>query len=157
METAVSTLSTFNTSKDGIKRYVDQVVSEIKAGVMNPLLAKIYIKSMQKSLEDIEKQIFDDVMNEAYKYTEKNIEYKGAIISKEELGTKYDFGNCNDVVWNNLNKQIIEMTEKRKEREAMLKAVKQEGMTLVDEQTGETWKINPPIKTSTTGIKVTIK
>ena len=53
METAVSTLSSFNTSKAGIKKYVDQVVNEIKEGVMNPLLAHLYIKSMQKSLEGI--------------------------------------------------------------------------------------------------------
>jgi len=73
-----------------------------------------------------------------------------------ELGTKYDYINCSDIVWNDLTKQITELTEKRKEREAMLKTVK-EPMTLVNETTGQTWKVNPAIKTSTSGIKVTIK
>ena len=155
METAVSTLSTFNTSKEGIKRYVDQVVGEIKNGVMNPLLAHLYIKSMEKSLEGISAQIKEDVINEAYKY-EKSFDFHGARIEQAELGTKYDFTNCNDVVWNDLNKKITELTEKKKEREAMLKTVK-DTMTLVDESTGETWKVNPAIKTSTTSIKVTIK
>jgi len=155
METAVSTLSNFNTSKEGIKRYVDQVVGEIKNGVMNPLLAKLYIKSLQKSLEEIEKQISDDVMEEARKY-EKSFEFHGARIEQAELGTKYDFGNCKDVVWDVLTKQIADLSEKRKEREAMLKTIK-EPMTIVDEVTSETWTINPPIKSSTTGIKVTIK
>ena len=154
-QTAVSKLSTFNTSKDGIKRYVTQVVHEIKEGVMNPLLAHVYIKSMEKSLEAISAQIKEDVMNEACKY-EKSFDFHGARIEQAELGTKYDFTNCNDVVWNDLNKQIIELSEKRKEREAMLKTVK-DSMTMVDEITGETWKIHPAIKTSISGIKVTIK
>jgi len=155
METAVSTLSSFNTSKDGIKRYVTQVVNEIKEGVMNPLLAHLYIKSMEKSLEEISKQIKEDVMNEAYKY-EKSFDFHGARIEQTELGTKYNYENCGDVVWNGLNKQITELSEKRKEREAMLKTVK-DSMTMVNEENGETWTIYPPIKTSTTGIKVTIK
>ena len=73
-----------------------------------------------------------------------------------ELSTKYDYFNCQDVAWNDLTKQITELTEKRKEREAMLKTIK-EPITLVDEPTGETWTLNPAIKTSTSGIKITIK
>lgn len=135
--------------------YVEQVVNEIKEGVMNPLTAYVYIKSMEKSLEDISSGIKEDVIREAAKY-EKSFEFHGARIEQAELGTKYDFANCNDVVWNDLNKQIVELTEKRKEREAILKTLK-EPMTLVDESTGETWQVHPPIKTSTSGIKVTIK
>lgn len=153
--TAVSTLSTFNTSREGIKRYVTQVVDEIKNGLMNPLLAHLYIKSMEKSLEGISAQIKEDVMREACKY-EKSFDFHGARIEQAELGTKYDYANCNDIIWNDLTKQITELTEKRKEREAMLKTVK-EPITLVDPNTGETWQVNPAIKTSTSGIKVTIK
>lgn len=156
METAVSTLSTFNTSKDGIKRYVDQVVSEIKSGTMNALTAKIYIKSIQKSLEEIDKQISEDVMNEANKY-EKRFEYRGAIVEQCEVGTKYDFSNCGDIIWDELNKQINQLTERKKEREALLKTVKQEGLRFFDESTSELWHVSPPIKTSTSGIKITIK
>lgn len=156
MENAVSTLSQFHTSKADIARYVEQVVSEIKGGVMNPLTAKLYIKSLQKSLKEIEEQIDDDVMSEAGKYVEQSFEYRGAQIDKVELGTKYDFTNCNDKEWNELDMNIKELSEKKKIVEGFLKSLK-EPINLFNENTGETWTVSPPIKTSTSGIKVTIR
>jgi hypothetical protein len=122
---------------------------------MNPLLAHVYIKSVEKSLEGISAGIKEAVMAEASKY-EKSFEFHGARIEQVELGTKYSYSNCNDREWNELDRQIQELTEKRKERENVLKALRNP-MTTVDEGTGETWTINPAIKTSTSGIKVTIK
>lgn len=156
MENAISTLTYFNTSKVGIKSFVDKVISEVEQGLINPLDLLIYIKSIEKSLEGITSGTKQMMINEADKYTEKTIEYKGASISKEELGVKYDYSKCGDIVFDELTRRISAMTDQRKQREAMLKTLK-DSMTLVDEETGETWTVNPPIKTSTSGIKVIIK
>lgn len=156
METAISTLSYFNTSKDGIQKFVDQVILELENGLINPLDLLIYLKSIEKSIEGINSKAKEIIISESDKYSEKRIEYKGAIIEKSELGTKYNYENCEDVVWNKLNQELISINEKKKERETMLKALK-ESINLVDENSGETWRVNPPIKTSTSGLKVTIK
>ena len=155
MEKAISTITNFTTSKDGITKFVNQCVNEIEAGLIDPLHMSIYLKTMEKIVEGIQAKIKASALSEAEKYG-KSFDFRGAKIELTELGTKYEFKNCNDVVWDSLNKQITELTEKRKEREAMLKTVK-DSMTLVDEESGETWKVHPPIKTSTSGIKITIK
>lgn len=155
MEKAISSITNFVTSKEGITKFVNQCVNEIEAGLIDPLHMVIYLKTMEKIIEGIQVKIKSSALSEAEKYG-KSFEFRGAKIECAELGTKYDFTNCGDVVWDDLNKKITELTEKRKEREAMLKTVK-DSMTLVDESTGETWKCHPPIKTSTSGIKVTIK
>ncbi|MFI5404883.1 MAG: hypothetical protein ACHQ1D_00070 [Nitrososphaerales archaeon] len=156
MENAISTLTYFNTSKKGIEEFSNKVFSELESGLINPLDLLIYIKSIEKSLELIHSKAKEIMLTEADKYSEKQIKYKGAILSKEEFGHKYDYANCGDIKWNELNEKITKLSDQKKERETFLKTIK-DPLTIVDESTGETWAINPPIHTSTTGIKVTIK
>jgi len=156
METAISTLTYFNTSKEGINRFVDKVVSEVEGGLINPLDLVIYLRSIQKSIDGINDKVKQMIIDEADKYPQKSFEYKGAMISKEELGTKYDYENCEDMIWGKLDSEIKGLTEKKKERETFLKTIK-DPIGYTDTETGETWKVNPPIKRSTSGVKVTIK
>jgi len=155
MEKAISQITIFNTSKEGINKYVNQCIQEVEAGILPPLHMAVYLKTMEKIIEGIQKGIKESALAEAEKY-EKSFDFHGARIEMAELGTKYDYTSCGDIVLNELNKQISELSEKKKEHETMLKTVK-EGMTMVDENTGEIYKIFPPIKSSTTGIKITIK
>src|SRR3990167_6242820 len=137
MTHAISTITNFTTSKEGINKFVAQCVSEIEAGLIDPLHMSIYLKTMEKIIEGIQAKIKASALSEAEKYG-KSFEFRGAKIEvSDSLGTKYDYANCSDIVWNDLTKQITELTEKRKEREAMLKTVK-EPMTLVDPETSET-------------------
>lgn len=155
MEKAISTITNFNTSKEGIAKFVNQCTQEIEDGLIDPLHMAIYLKTMEKIVEGIQSKIKESALSEAEKYG-KSFEFRGANIDVSELATRYDYANCQDIIWNDLNKRVAELTEKRKQREAMLKTIK-DVMTLVDEATGETWRVNPPIKYSTTGIKITIK
>src|SRR3990167_489829 len=135
MEKAISTITNFVTSKDGITKFVNQCVSEIEAGLIDPLHMSIYLKTMEKIIKGIQAKIKASALTEADKYG-KSFDFRGAKIDVSELGTKYDYTNCKDIVWNDLTKKITELTERRKEREAMLKTVK-EPMTLVDPDSGE--------------------
>ena len=156
MENAISTLKYFNTSKVGINSFVDKVVSEVEGGLINPLDLVIYLRSIEKSVDGINGRVKQMILDEADKYSEKTFEYKGALISKEELGVKYDYENCEDLIWNKLDSEIKDLMERKKDREAFLKTIK-DSIGYTDTETGETWKVNPPIKRSTSGIKVTIK
>ena len=155
MENAISQLTIFNTSKTGIEKYVNQCIHEVEAGILEPLHMAVYLKTMEKIVEGIQKGIKEAALTEAQKY-EKSFDFHGARIEQTELGTKYDYSTCQDIAWNKLDEEIKLLSEKKKQREAFLKTVK-DGMTLVEEETGETWKVFPPLKTSTTGIKITIK
>lgn len=155
-EKAISTLTYFNTSKVGIQQFVDKVITELEAGQINPLDLLIYLKSIEKSIEGINQRAKEMINNEADKYSEKSIEYKGARIDKAELGVKYDYAMCEDREWNIMTADINTLTYKRKKREEFLKALINP-IDWVDVETGEIITIYPPIKSSTTGLKVTIK
>ena len=157
MTTAISTLTQFHTSKIGIESFVNQVVSEVEGGNYNPLQLKIFIKAIQKSLEEIEKRTNDLSFNEAAKHSEKSFELMGAAVQITELGTKYDYSVCNHPGLISVNDSIDKLTTEKKRLETFLKTVTKP-MVICDESTGgESVEINPPIKTSSTGLKITIK
>jgi len=71
-------------------------------------------------------------------------------------GVKYDFTNCNDNVWDDLNATVERGKELLKERETFLKSITKK-LTVVDEETGDISEINPPIKSGKMGFTLTIK
>ena len=105
-------------SKDILKEF-----AKIKYG------EKIFAEILKD--EDIENEILREF--QLYE-AEKIIEVLGTKISVSEVGTKYDYKASGDSVWNDLDKRIAFLTEKRKERETLLKTLPDEG--LVDPETG---------------------
>ena len=91
-------------SKDILKEF-----AKIKYG------EKIFAEILKD--EDIENEILREF--QLYE-AEKIIEVLGTKISVSEVGTKYDYKASGDSVWNDLDKRIA-LTEKRKERETLLK------------------------------------
>lgn len=154
-ETAVSHIMNFVTSKDRVQAFEDQVVSSVKDGITNPLEIHIYLKAFMKAAEGILKRIADDSLREAEKHG-RSSEVHGARVEVCELATRYDYTNCCDKKWETFDRIIKNISEEKKDRESFLKTIKDK-LTLVDEDTGEVSEIFPPIKTSTTGIKITIK
>ena len=140
------------TGKDQIVSFAEGVIREVKAGDQNPLEVKVLITALKKSLEIIEEGIKDSVLSEATKHG-KNFDFYGAKICIKENGQRYDFKNCNYPKWNLLDVQELSVKEKKKEAEAFLKTVK-EPFELVDTETGETFRIHPPTKSSTSGLSI---
>lgn len=157
METAISQLTNFHTTKEGVERFVDQVVSEVRDGAYNPLQLKIFLKAIQKSCEEIEKQTNDLSLTEAEKYNQKSFEIMGAKVELAQLGTKYDFSVCGHPALSNIDEQIKILTAEKKKIETMLKTISKT-MMICDESTGgEQVEIRPPVKSSISGLKITIK
>jgi predicted transcriptional regulator len=77
----------------------------------------------------------------------------GAKIEKMEAGTKYDYSVCNDSIWNDLEKQVKELSEKKKNRETFLKSLANQVEEVISAQ-GEI--LQCPIKTSKTTFKITL-
>lgn len=80
----------------------------------------------------------------------------GTKIEEAEAGVKYDYSACGDAEWDSMAKLIEKLDKAIKERETFLKTIPMAGMVITDEETGETRKIYPPLKTSTTTYKLTI-
>ena len=99
------------------------MVSEVRDGLYNPLALKIFLKAIQKSCEEIEKQTNDLSLTEAEKHGQRSFEINGAKVELAELGTKYDFSACSHPGLIYANASIIKLTEEKKKIETFLKTV----------------------------------
>lgn len=153
-----SILSLFDTTREERRSFVNDLVSRVANGEVNPLHAHIQVKKM----EDIIKAI---TSNEVYKAcilseAEKNgksTEIYNAKIEITEVGVKYDYSQCGDSQLSELMKTYEETGAEIKQRETFLKSIPASGVEVLNEQTGEIEKLYPPSKSSSTSIKVSLK
>lgn len=139
-------------SKASIQPMVDKIMQSIDDGLTDSgeLATQIaYLESVFKALKEPLREILLNDMKGAA------MSRFGAKIESIEAGTKYDYSNCGDVIWERLSQELLSAQEAIKEREAFLKTVKQ-SFSFTDESTGETWSIAPCKKTSVSTYKITL-
>ena len=154
--TAAGTLNLLANTQTEIDVFSDSVIRSVKEGEVSAIKVLIQLKAMEKATGRILNEIKENYLTEAEKHPESRFEYMGNQIEKAELGTKYNYDHCGDPVYRFHLQQVESATISLKNREAFLKALK-EPITIVDEMTGEVVTIVPPLKSSTSGLKVTIK
>lgn len=155
-DTPSSVLALFSTSKQGIIAFASRVINEVESGNIDPLKAKLWCKTLQEIADKIDKGTKEYQVKEAAKYGDKPFEFAGAELHLTSTYTEYDYSTCGDMIYNELVKHQKSYNQLVKEREKFLQQLKQ-SMTIVDESTGETFTINPPVKKQTEGVKVSIK
>lgn len=133
------------------------MINSVLDGEIDPIKAVVQAKSLVETLTLFlkDKGVNDLVLREVEKYG-KQTSKDGATIAIKEVGSKWDYSECGDPIYNRLSSQKAEIEEKLKEREALLKATR-EPRTEVDEETGEVYTVNPPSKSSTTSYAITFK
>ena len=133
------------------------MINSVLDGEIDPIKAVVQAKSLVETLTLFlkDKGVNDLVLLEVEKYG-KQTSKDGATIAIKEVGSKRDYSECGDPIYNRLSAKKAEIEEKLKEREALLKATK-EPRTEVDEETGEVYTVNPPSKSSTTSYAITFK
>jgi hypothetical protein len=143
-------------SPRGAKIYstADNISLEVLNGHEDGLQLFVGIKAMQKMLDAIIERIEESALNEAL-HEGKRFDKFGAKIEVREVGTKYNFDNCNDPVLSRLTEQKKQWSDLEKDRQSLLKTLR--GKTeLLDTETGEIINALPPVKTSKTGIVITL-
>ena len=100
-----------------------------------------------------DEQIQDYTLEQALLENAKTFTAYGAEIQIKEMGTKYDFSGCNDSLLDGLYVDMEMLKTKIKTRESMLKSISEDSPAVSME--GEI--LNPPLKTSKTGISITLK
>lgn len=151
-----SVLNIVGLSKVAIKQASDAIILQINEGELNPLDVKLKLKALEALIKEMSEILDPLARKEAETYGQKSFEKYGAKIELAETGTSYDFTWCNDYELNILNSQKTELDLKIKEREKFLKALSK-SMTVVHEDTGEIITINPPVKKSTSSVKISFK
>ena len=112
------------------------------------------VNIMKRIVENFEKEseIQDALLNEVSKYGKGEL----SEIQVKEVGTKYDFSECNHSQYDRLCSEIEMLNEQKKSIETYLKSLKQP-TDFIDPQTAEMVQLLPPSKISTTKCVFTIK
>lgn len=166
-----SILSLFETTKDQRQDFISRVVQSVESGEVDPLKIHLQIKCMEKIIEGItstdEKKNKDAaplakrykaaLVEAAEKFGAKEFEFMNAKIKIGETGTKYDYSQCGDAELAQWTAEAALLAEKIKARQELLQKTSSKGMTLVNEETGETFTVYPPSKSSSTNVIVTLK
>lgn len=155
---ALSILGMLETTKDQRKSFVDQVVQNVSEGHVDPLKVHLQIKCTEEMIKLIKssKEYSEAVLDEASKHG-KSFTYRNSAVTIKETGTKYDYSVCKDILRDELQEVFDRAKALLDERESFLKSLPASGQQIVDEATGETYKVYPPLKSSTTSVSVTLK
>jgi hypothetical protein len=167
-----STLALFETNKAQRKSFVDGVLAGLSEGEVNPLIVHLQVKAMEdiitqltssdkqknKNLEAA-KEYKSHLLDAFTKNCngQKSFDFHNAKFTQIETGTKWHYENTEDPVLGELYEKQQELEKKIKERETFLQAVPESGLVVTDPETGETYTVYKPYKTSTTSVSVTLK
>lgn len=143
-------LASIEPTKFSIELLKQNIVLHFKETGENPLDMLVKSEALIQLLDGIRADLKEDVIELLDKYPQGKAEVLGAEVSKFESGVKYAYDA--DHTWLKLNQEIEAIKFKQKERESLLKTIKE---PLVDPETGE--MIYPAPKYSTTTFKISLK
>lgn len=133
METTLSALSILPTTKKESATFANMAINEILMDGKNAMEFDIRFKMLEDLIKLIRKdsRFKEAVIAELLKYPEKTVSFRGVDFTKKTTRTYF---YETDSKWTELKNQINELDEKRKDREAFLKTLKD---PVVDPETGE--------------------
>lgn len=145
-------------NKTNLDHATRRFVQMIEDGDVNPLDTIVKMHAVGKLVEGVTKNILvkDAVRAELEKYGSKTVKFNNATFTMKTVGTRYDYNVCNDPVWRELKGKAEAANAALKEREDMLKVLPLEGITVVDDATGEVCHVCRPGKTSEEGYAITL-
>lgn len=144
-------------TKTAIKEMAaNAVASVLEQG--NPLQVAEALTAMENFIKEVKetKEFKEYVREETSKYGKGYVSPSGAKIEIAEVGSSYDFSQCNDGLLGELEQKLLSAKNAVDERKAFLKNVPQSGLIVTDEQSGDTYTVYKPAKTSQSSYKVTL-
>ena len=151
------------------------IITSILAGEVDPLQVHMFLKRIEKIAELVKtnKDVKEAVTKAASSHSlDKAFDFMGASLKVGAVHTAYDFSECGDLLWNNLNEMVTKFTAMKKAREEQLKVAFPENIgfgfkpprMIIDHlyhvetvDCGEEVVLNQPKKIQQMGVKVTFK
>lgn len=138
-----------------VATFAKGIIQSVKNGDANPLEALVMMRALQLLSKEVIDQIEENILNEANRYNEKTIEIYGAKIDKCDVKTEYLYETSGDSQWEELDAEIKGLTERRKEREEFLRAIKDP--IIIVNKYGVEEIVKPPVKRTKEGVRVYLK
>lgn len=157
-------------SKASIKHQRALIVEAVETGKVDALQVTVAAKAISKIFEGDKDDpgvlglIKSFALTELDKFKNSKTIVYGADVSSFETGVQYDYSN--DPIWNDLQNRMEALKTLTKQHEELLKNLPDTSklaphevdeaalVRLIDPNTGEEYKPNRPIKTSTTSLKI---
>lgn len=151
------------------------IINSILEGEVDPLQVHMFLKRIEKIAELVKtnKDVKEAVTKAASLHSpDKAFAFMGASLKVGAVHTAYDFSECGDLLWNNLNEMVTKFTAMKKAREEQLKVAFPENIgfgfkpprMIIDHlyhvetvDCGEEVVLNQPKKIQQMGVKVTFK
>ena len=142
-----------------VSHYVNSMIEAVENGEISPMDLYVNLKKAGKIIDSVldSETVKESVTREYHKYGTREVDYKGVTLVQSETGVKFDYSGCQDRVITELELMKKELDEKIKARHKYLKNLPPEGVTIVDEETGEVNTLYPPSRSSLTTIKATVR
>lgn len=145
-------LNTVPKTGSGIRLFASTLLQKINDGELDPLQIHVQLKAIEKIFKEVSESegYKASVRNSAEAYGKEFIRF-GAKIKLSETGTKYDYTECGHIYYEELCQKIDTLTEKKKEYETDMKAIKvSKEFTFYEEK----HLVHPPKKSSTSSVTV---
>lgn len=153
LERSVSQIASKATQRELTQSFIEQITE----GEKNPLDVVIAVRAAAEVLANVTKddRVREAVLAEIDKNGGKTVSRNGVRFDQRETGVKYDYSDCCDPEYKRLSEELAALQEKVKERQKFLLGVPTEGLPMVDQETGDCYKIWPPVRMATLGYAVT--
>ena len=146
-------------SKETMQMQSSALIQPIIDGEIDPLRAVAKIRFLSDMLAAALKddRVKDVILSEIDKNGGKEVTAFGVKFSQKEMGVSYDFSVCGDPEYDRLAKEMEALKSQMKEREKYLLGIPSEGIPMVDQETGDCYKVIRPLRRASLGYSVTFK
>lgn len=136
---------------ESVSQVSDNLINLVNDGEVPALKMQCMLSATEAVIKGVKSGIADAVLSEAEAEGGKTFAKYGCKVTIKEVGTKYDYSECQE--WCDIQKQIDILTDKRKELEKILAPYAMAMRPYIDPTTGAECHI---FKTSTTSVAVTL-
>ena len=148
-----------NLSKETMQIQSNVLIQSIVEGEIDPLQAVAKIRFLSDMLTAALKddRVKDIILGEIDKNGGKDATAFGVKFTQKEMGVSYDYTVCGDPEYDQLSAEMEDLKARMKEREKFLLGIPAEGLPMVDQETGDCYKIIRPLRRASLGYSVTFK
>lgn len=148
-----------NLSKETMQIQSNALIQSIVEGEIDPLQAVAKIRFLSDALNTALKddRVKDAVLSEIDKNGGKEATAFGVKFTQKEMGVSYDYTVCGDPEYDRLAAEMEDLKARMKDREKFLMGIPAEGLPMVDQETGDCYKIIRPLRRASLNYSVTFK
>lgn len=153
-ELEVKTKGLLQADKAELNSIVKNAVNNVKDGNVNKLDAFIFAKKLELISKELVKEL--KPIAETVPINKGGLTMYNAELTETTQGAKWDYSECGDNVLDELVKQQEELKTAVENRQKFLKTITKVNTPVITED-GETYTVNPPVKSGALGLTVKLK